>query len=150
MSKLFYVEGKPGSGKSTMAKYFSMKFLPPKDTAIVCRFFYSDREGVTQKSHLNMFRCLLYKILKHSDSFFFHFQRFHRNNQKHSTIWSYQTLEDILWSIQNHPVQETIYLIIDALNESDESGMRDAVQTLTKLCFPTDIEEEMESNALRN
>jgi hypothetical protein len=136
-SRLLYIEDKPGSGKSTLAKYFSNNFLPPKDIAIVCRFFYSDREGVTQKSHLNMFRCLLYQILKHSDSFFFHFQSLYRNNQERSTIWDYQALKDILMLIQNHPVQEIIYLIIDALDESDESGMRDAVQNLIKLCSPT-------------
>lgn len=41
-SQLLYIEGKPGSGKSTLAKYFRKNFRPPKDTSIVCRFFYSE------------------------------------------------------------------------------------------------------------
>jgi hypothetical protein len=81
-SQLLYIEGKPGSWESTLAKYFRKNFRLPTDTSIVCRFFYSEREGSLQTSHLSMLRCILSEILNHSDSFFEHFQALYRRRQE--------------------------------------------------------------------
>lgn len=74
ISRLLYIQGKPGSGKSTLTKYFKDNFSKQEqdaNSAIVADFFYSYREGEFQKSHYNMLRSILYKILDQNESFFF-------------------------------------------------------------------------------
>jgi len=47
-SSLLYIQGKPGSGKSTLVKYFKENLLtmvPSASTAIIACFFYTFREG---------------------------------------------------------------------------------------------------------
>src|SRR5436190_1352047 len=56
-SRLLYIQGKPGSGKSTLTKYFKdhiLERVPNANLATVAGFFYSYREGELQKSHYNM------------------------------------------------------------------------------------------------
>jgi predicted ATPase len=53
-SRFLYLQGKPGSGKSTLTRYFKdnlSKWDPNVNSAIVANFFYSDRDGELQKSH---------------------------------------------------------------------------------------------------
>ena len=74
-SQLLYIQGKPGSGKSTLTKYFKdnlLKLEPNARSAIVATFFYSYREGELQKSHYNMLRSILYDILQQNEAFFYH------------------------------------------------------------------------------
>jgi hypothetical protein len=76
VSRLLYIQGKPGSGKSTLTKYFKDSFLKREqdtNSAIVAGFFYSYREGEFQKSHYSMLRSILYDILDQKESFFFTF-----------------------------------------------------------------------------
>jgi hypothetical protein len=52
-----YIKGKPGSRKSTLTRYFNNNLLerePTAKSAIVAKFFYSDREGKLQKSYCSM------------------------------------------------------------------------------------------------
>jgi hypothetical protein len=145
VSCLLYVQGKPGSGKSTLTKYFKDNFLKREEganSAIVSDFFYSYREGELQKSHYNMLRSILYDILIQKESFFPHFQLEHRKYQallherSHSDLveWHYETLKKVLLSLQNHPRAERLYLIIDAVDESDDKDRRNILQLLLDLC----------------
>lgn len=72
-SQLLYIQGKPGSGKSTLTKYFNNQ-LPKRDSslnsAIVAKFFYSYKEDELQKSHYNMLQSILYDILQQDEAFF--------------------------------------------------------------------------------
>ncbi|KAF8538585.1 hypothetical protein BDD12DRAFT_884820 [Trichophaea hybrida] len=68
---LMFIEGKPGSGKSTLVKYFSDNFQA--DGAIMAKFFYSYWEGELDRDHRNMLQSLLYDILTADESFFIHF-----------------------------------------------------------------------------
>jgi ankyrin repeat domain-containing protein 50 len=105
-------------------------------------FFYSDRESEHQKSHYNMLRSILYDILNQKESFFFHFQLEHREYQKllreHShpdpVEWHYKSLKNILLSLRDHPRAERLYLIIDAVDESNDKDRRNILQLLFDLC----------------
>ncbi|KAA8899138.1 hypothetical protein FN846DRAFT_782476, partial [Sphaerosporella brunnea] len=140
-SSLFLVEGKPGSGKSTLTRYFTNL---PKDGAIVAKFFYSHRDGELERNHRIMVQCLLYDILNTEESFFIHFQQAYRDlggpPEPHCPprTWTYETLKKILRACAKHPVKRKLLLIVDAMDESDDEDRADIVQFLWDLSVPTD------------
>jgi hypothetical protein len=147
-SHLLYIQGKPGSGKSTLTKYFNNRLMLTRkepDTQpsapIVTSFFYSFREGELHKSHYNMLRSILYGILDQNESFFFHFQPHHRqycklqeDGSEDLSTWHYESLKKVLLAIGDHPRAERLYLIIDAVDESTDKDRRDMLELLFKLC----------------
>jgi hypothetical protein len=140
-----YIQGKPGSGKSTLTKYFKdniMERVQNANSAIVADFFYSHRDGELQKSHYNMLRTILYDILNQREHFFIHFQSEYRKYQallqEHGDSdiaeWHYESLKTILSSMRDHPRPERLYLIIDAIDESYEKDRRAILQLFFDLC----------------
>ena len=142
-SRLLHIEGKPGSGKSTIARYFGDHFLEREEalkSAIVAKFFYSDREGEPQRSHYNMLRSILYDILDQDEAFFYHhFQTEYRLQRRRGlrVNWEYVKLESVLKSLQDHSPARRLYLIIDAVDESEEKDRRDVLNLLFELCSKT-------------
>jgi ankyrin repeat domain-containing protein 50 len=90
-----------------------------------------------------MLRSILYDILDQKESFLFHFQPEHRKYQallqerSHSDLveWHYESLKKVLLSLQHHPRVERLYLIIDAVDESDNKDRRNILQLLFNLCL---------------
>ena len=145
-----FIEGKPGSGKSTLVRYFT-DHLPP-DGAIVAKFFYSHRDGELERDHRSMLQSLLYDILKADESFFIHFQQPYRNHggadrdlrtagtgtSGPSRTWPYETLKTILRACRTHPLKRKLVLIVDAMDESDSADRADIVQFLWDLSVSAD------------
>ncbi|KAF3921785.1 hypothetical protein AA313_de0202529 [Arthrobotrys entomopaga] len=142
-SRLLYVQGKPGSGKSTLTKYFSRNLLekePAAKSAIVAKFFYSDREGQLQRSHHQMLRAILYEILQQDSNFFYHRFQLEFRNQRHSKAhnnWEYESLKIVLKSLKDYPTTRRIYLVIDAVDESEDDDRRNIIKLLLGLCVDT-------------
>ncbi|KAF8252051.1 hypothetical protein K440DRAFT_497098, partial [Wilcoxina mikolae CBS 423.85] len=142
-SSLLYIQGKPGSGKSTVAKFFkdNLPKQAPRN-AIIASFFYSFREGEQEKSHYYMLRSILYDILYQDESFFYLFQMEYREykakcrERKGADLskWHYNSLKKILLSLGNDPRDEHLYLIIDAVDESNETDRKAIFDLLFKLC----------------
>ncbi|GIC84980.1 uncharacterized protein Aud_000807 [Aspergillus udagawae] len=142
-SRLLYVQGKPGSGKSTLTKYFSEQVLKheaagddPSVTPVVAKFFYSYREGELQRSHYSMFRSILYHILMQEEAFFYHrFQELYRaqNHCQGRIVWDYSSLQEALKSLEDYQTRKQLYLIIDAIDESDDSDRYKVLDLLIKL-----------------
>jgi ankyrin repeat domain-containing protein 50 len=73
---------------------------------------------------------------------FYHFQPEHRKYQallqehSHSDLveWHYESLKKVLSSMREHPRAEQLYLIIDAIDESDDKDRRNILQLLFDLC----------------
>lgn len=143
VSRLLYIQGKPGSGKSTLTKYFSNHLLERETatkSAIIAKFFYSYREGRLQRSHYNMLRSILYDILHQDETFFYHhFQTEYRvqSRRELSFNWDYASLKTVLKSLQDHLSAKQFYLIIDAVDESEENDRRNILNLLFELCFKT-------------
>ncbi|KAL7915295.1 putative kinesin [Trichoderma velutinum] len=139
-SRLLYVQGKPGSGKSTLTKYFGSNLRtrePNAKQAIVAKFFYSFREGEPQRSHYNMLLSLLYDIVYQDETFFYHqCQTEYRILRRHGSHvkWDYESLKRVLKSLQDYPSAKRFYLIIDAVDESEEADRRDVLNLLYDLC----------------
>ena len=130
-----FIEGKPGSGKSTLVRYFTDNFNPRVDGAIVAKFFYSHRDGELERNHRSMLQCLLYDILKEDESFFMYFQQAHRDLEA-SSGWAYAALKAVLKSCLNHPLKRSLFLVIDAMDESDENDRAEIVEFLRELSNP--------------
>jgi hypothetical protein len=108
----------------------------PQAGQIVASFFYSYREGQSQKDHSNMLRSVLYNALDQDEAFFFHFQERYRQAALvgEPFRWPYNYLKEILLSLRDHPVEVRLYLIVDAVDESDDRDRLEIVQLLRQLC----------------
>ncbi|KAF8535668.1 hypothetical protein BDD12DRAFT_796848, partial [Trichophaea hybrida] len=138
-SDLLLIEGKPGSGKSTLTKYFRNNLLDHESLAkqdIVASFFYSYRDGKAQRDHSNMLRSILYDVLNQKETFFYHFQSLYRKSLSHGEHgeWPYDSLQKILLSIKKHPVKERLYLIVDAMDESEDEDRHGIIELFRQLC----------------
>ncbi|KAL6805359.1 hypothetical protein J3E68DRAFT_441823 [Trichoderma sp. SZMC 28012] len=142
-SQLLYIQGKPASGKSTLTKYFGSNLQtrePHTIRAIVAKFFYSFREGETQTSHYNMLLTLLYDILRQDEAFFYHQCQAEYRAHQHDgprVKWDYASLKRILKSLKHYSTIKQFYLIIDAIDESDEVDRREILSLLCELCSKT-------------
>jgi len=135
-SNLLYIEGKPGSGKSTLAKYFEKNLAkrePNARSATVAHYFYTFRGTKLEPTHVNMLRSILYSILEQDESTFFHFQKEFRNFRRRPE-WPYDSLKKVLSSFADHPSTKPLYLILDAMDESEDDDRRDVIQLLCRLC----------------
>jgi len=84
-----------------------------------------------------MLRAILYDILNQNESFFFHFQRDYRKHQaltQERCEWPYWSLKKVLLSLGEHRRSGRLYLIIDAVDESNNQDRRDILQLLFELC----------------
>jgi hypothetical protein len=136
-SSLLYIEGKPGSGKSTLAKYFQQNLIekPNARSSTIAHYFYTFRGTKLEHTHVNMLRSLLFRILQQDESTFFHFQEEFRNAQHHNLLeWAYDSLKKVLSSFAKHPSTKPIYLILDAMDESEKDDRRSIIQLLCQLC----------------
>ena len=139
-SKMLYIQGKPGSGKSTLTKYFSRRLRdqePAASSATVGKFFYSHRDGDSQKSHYNMLRLVLGDIIEQDSAFFYQScQAAYRKQVRKGTSieWDYETLKTLLKSLVSVRRKRPVYLILDAVDESNESDRRDILDLLRALC----------------
>jgi Ca2+-binding EF-hand superfamily protein len=77
-----------------------------------------------------MLRKILYDILAQNESFICHFQSEFRKHQTSGCL-SYQSLQAIFRSIgRNHDRRETIFLLIDAVDESSREDRQSILQLI--------------------
>ena len=117
-------------------KYFQRSLMEREspERQIVASFYYSYREGEQQTNHSNMLRSVLHDVLDQNEEFFFHFQPYYRQAAKQSR-WSYTSLKKVLLSFtENHPTRELLYLVVDAIDESDDGERYDIINLLHDLC----------------
>ena len=83
-----------------------------------------------------MLRYLLNEILEKDESFFMHFQQEYRNLGSPPKDWEYETLKAVLRACLNHPLKRRVFLIVDAMDESDECDRADIVDFLQEVSAP--------------
>ena len=160
-SGLYWISGKPGSGKSTLMKYLYRNeqtelHLRSKSSCVKLirpNFFFHSRGNKIQKSLEGLLRSFLYQILSSepelSDTVI---DRFGQRLEEERSHWSQQALEEILSLIMGqNTTQISICLFLDALDECDgdpesvASFLRSLVAlsrppaTKIKVCFQADV-----------
>jgi hypothetical protein len=137
-SSLLYIEGKPGSGKSTLTKYFRNNIAemdPNTSSRIIACYFYTERGTELERTHENMLRAILSSILQQDETAFYLFQaRFRGTHRRNDRNWTYDSLKKILSSFANHPAGQQLCLILDAMDESEENDRRVIIQLFCQLC----------------
>jgi hypothetical protein len=128
-TEIYWISGKPGSGKSTLMKYLyrspqTQRHLKSGDyaTNLICpSFFFHNRGSKNQKSIEGLLRSLLHQIFSFEkmllDAFLDTYRTLRLNNRD---LCSRQGLEDALALIMNQTkIRISICLFLDALDEYD-------------------------------
>jgi len=112
-----------------------VKRKPDISSSTVAHYFYTIRGNVLERTHENMLRSILYSILEQDESFFFHYQQeFRKLQRRKHPEWPYQSLKNILLSFADHPSTKPLYVIVDAIDESDHDDRRSIIELICKLC----------------
>ncbi|KAF8538510.1 hypothetical protein BDD12DRAFT_151420 [Trichophaea hybrida] len=138
------LQGKPASGKSTLMKYIRMDLdnrLSDSDTEnasgrIVIDFFYSDRGGDAQRGHEWMLRSLLYQLLStRHDMWNCYRSKFKEFKQLGHQHWQLESLKETFSIIKTScHLPLAIYVLIDAMDESDQQKREDILKLLSGVC----------------
>jgi hypothetical protein len=133
--------GKPGSGKSVLAKTIQRKFtntsalkfskdsnpntssitigVPP---TLASGWFYDRRKGEVFKSHTTLMRALLHEFLDQDPSIFSHFQDVYRRRPfSKARHWTKDDLKQVLVHLasSNRP----FLIVIDAIDEAEDDSL---------------------------
>ncbi|RPB12649.1 hypothetical protein P167DRAFT_150611 [Morchella conica CCBAS932] len=136
---LLLIEGKPGSGKSTLMRFFKDRFSPVSSNKIIlASFFYHARDGDSERNHTNMLRALLYQILEADESFFACVQPIYRQALRRDELWDLERLKEALRACRRHVLSRSLFLIVDAMDESENTDRTDIIQFFQKLTERTD------------
>ncbi|KAF3936273.1 hypothetical protein ABW19_dt0206785 [Dactylella cylindrospora] len=134
---VLWIKGKPGAGKSTLMKHIMLYCQKSFPHHYLAAHFFSARGTQLEISRCGLLRSLLYKLLdqdsKAHDRFIPHFI----NKQKkyeHSWEWCEGELESFLMDLIPSLTQP-VFLLVDALDECDESEVRKVVSFLEELSF---------------
>ena len=137
-SNIYWIQGKPGSGKSTLMKFAMNHHLTREllrkytdNFWVVAGFFFHDRGTTMQKSAEGFLREVLYQIIHHQKQLFVLIypifarvceQRGHSTNSSKSFAdgWTLSVLRDALELIGRKSTNEvSLCLFVDALDEHD-------------------------------
>lgn len=144
---IYWIRGKPGSGKSTMMKYSfthpSTQEGLPSDLGswIIAGFFFHDRGTATQKSLEGLLRSILFQILNAENRFIHEVwpALSHRASGRVESNTEQELKSALLAVAQSKKVSANICLFIDALDEHDGSDKdhADMVEFFGQLSSPS-------------
>jgi ankyrin repeat protein len=156
---LLWIKGKPGAGKSTLMKFALSQAEKVMGEEVVLSFFFHARGIDLQKSTVGLYRSLLWQILERLPSLIYCFDSagLVKDDIKYDTKddtrrdiehfdwnkpqWNLEMLKDLFekavlqWSVmrvRTNPVP--LVCFIDALDECEESQIRDMVAFFEHLC----------------
>ncbi|KAI9782390.1 MAG: hypothetical protein M1839_005263 [Geoglossum umbratile] len=121
---LFWIQGKPGSGKSTITKhlYELSKSTPAalRGSSFIIAFFFNTRGATLEKSMDGLLRSCLIQVLKQHPRLFSHIQEPYLRMDKDHQGWSSIDLKPILKAIVTDCVStHDLSIFIDALDECE-------------------------------
>jgi len=140
---LLWIKGKPGSGKSTLLKHaYQFVTETPKigDRALVLSFYFHGRGAEIQKTPLGLFQSLLHQILRQVPDVLSNlvdtYEKRLQEKGNLSDAWEWHANE--LWdffdlSLPRILQTRSVWLFVDALDESGEENARDLFRRFKSL-----------------
>ncbi|KAI6778040.1 uncharacterized protein J7T54_005827 [Emericellopsis cladophorae] len=153
---VLWLKGKPGAGKSTLMKHalhYCQHHFPDH---LIAAYFFHARGDALEKSPLGMLRSIIYELVKHDDTVCRLFVPRYDDKKRLSGgetkagdritglkrlfDWSFSELRDFLIEVirwqgtQNGgAVRRPLLLLVDALDECSDDGVRTVVKMLETL-----------------
>ena len=130
---LFWIKGKPGSGKSTLMKFLCEQ-SPPRPGSMRLTFFFNARGSELEKSLLGLYRTLLLQLLKEERNlpamkpFLNKLLGKEKLLGKGKCTWHLKELQDAFHKIVMSGELPPLELLVDALDECDETQVRQFVR----------------------
>ena len=136
----FWIQGNPGSGKSTLMKkvYSHIQTLSRDPTSIIAAFYFNARGSETEKSPAGLLRTLLHTLFQQIRALrAMVMGMYHQKVEVLNSSWEWQfhELKAMLSSIVTVSVlgQRNLILCIDALDECDLIGAKSVIQFFESL-----------------
>ncbi|TQV96722.1 Ankyrin repeat-containing domain-containing protein [Cordyceps javanica] len=144
VSSLLLIVGKPGSGKSTLAKRIvnAIKSSSDFENSLVAYFFYSYRGGQKETSHTIMMQSILYQLLSEEPDFFPAFRQAYRDRRRsdgNAFCWNLKELVGIFSALSNVKRDGKIFVILDAMDESDNKDLPVILRSMKSVCSPQSL-----------
>ena len=136
----FWIQGNPGSGKSTLMKkiYSHVKASPQDPSSVLAAFFFNARGNELEKSPTGLFRTLLHKLCQRISAL--------RNLVVKTYVekcrltnsgwqWQLSELKELLGSVVASSVlgKRRLLLFVDAVDECDHAATQSVIQFFENL-----------------
>jgi Cdc6-like AAA superfamily ATPase len=128
---LFWIRGKPGSGKSTLMKFVLEHIRREPSACTIASFFFNARGEALERTTEGCYRTLLHQLFEQVPRLL-KLVRIPAVFEKGQS-WPVNVLKGILREAVLHLQQDYLVLIIDALDECLEKDIRDMVRFLENL-----------------
>lgn len=124
-----WIKGKPGAGKSTLMKCAVKHAEHAFSDELGISFFFNAKGAPLERSIDGMYRSLLYQLLTQRPQL----EKFFQNRIWTQQPWPLELLKDTLREVVSFLHSDRLTCHIDALDECDESEVRDMVNTFEEL-----------------
>jgi ankyrin repeat protein/Cdc6-like AAA superfamily ATPase len=128
---IFWIKGKPGSGKSTLMKCVLEHIRRKRGACTIASFFFNARGEALEKTTEGCYRTLLHQLHEQVPGLLTSI-RIPAISEKDQS-WPVEVLQGILRESVLLQEQDPLVLIIDALDECVEEDIRDMVRFLENL-----------------
>jgi hypothetical protein len=156
-SGILWIQGKPGSGKSVLAKSIleqgrlNQSNTHPQgsqenndSSVLICDWFYSTRSSEELMSHTSFMQSILYQMIKQRPHLFTHFARIYRQFPALSKDWvTLSSLMEVLTSIVVSGIVGVC--VVDAMDESEDKAQADQRRSTVLRYFSTLVSDIPES-----
>ena len=136
----FWIQGNPGSGKSTLMKkaYSHVQACSQDSSTVIAAFFFNARGSEIEKSPTGLFRTLLHGLCQRISALRDLVVRAYAAKRRFSNFdvqWQLSELKNFLAAVVTSSVlgRRKLLLIIDALDECDLATIQSVVQTFEDL-----------------
>ncbi|GAP90717.1 putative vegetative incompatibility protein HET-E-1 [Rosellinia necatrix] len=123
---LFWIKGKPGTGKSFCMKHLYQKAAEKKD-CIVLKFFFNARGRTLEHSTEGMYRSLLWQLIMALRGNGLTRDSLDQLTGINTASWGVETLKEALSSMLTQIGHRKMYCFVDALDECPEDEIRDMI-----------------------
>jgi hypothetical protein len=133
---VLWIKGKPGAGKSTLMKHALFYCQENLKDYVIAAYFFNARGSKLEKTPLGMLRSLVYQLVEQdpliSERIILMFLD---KQKKHGKNWEWQVeeLKSFLQSQVKKGNSKPLLLLVDALDECNESEVREVVSFLELL-----------------